>query len=907
MNQDRWRRLSDLIDGALAQSAESRDVWLREACKGDPGLFGEVHAMLQSEDQDVTGIQGSLNAARAGFLASNLIASGTRLGPYRIMGLIGQGGMGTVYEGHREDGFEKRVAIKLIRFGLDDDFARRRFLYERQILAKLDHPNIAALLDGGDSAHGLPYLVMEFIEGKPLMEASAGLSIRQKLELFQVILGAVSYAHGNLVVHRDLKPANILIAKGGAPKLLDFGVARLIEEDMARANTMTSGGLMTPDYASPEQIKGETVGVASDIYSLGAVLYELLTGARPHRLKFYSTAEIVRSICETEPRPPSSSVEHQTAKQLKGDLDTLVLHALAKEPQLRYISADAFAAEIEEYLKGRPLKVRPTSTVERAWKFVKRNRLVVGGGLALAASLVIGITVSTIQARRAERRFSQVRELANTFLFDFDKEISNVPGTTKAREMLAATSQKYLDNLAADAGNDRGLLLELATSYEKLGDVQGSPGRSNLGRTKDAAVSYQKAIAILERLSKMDPVYRTRLAADLGFYSRIAGDLIEPAIALQSATRAAEIAEQVYRDAPKNQEAMNNAARAFDILLSIQQGLYHSEDALLSGRKAISLYEQQAAATPTPRLLHSIALAGHRLALVHRNLADLGEAEATERRSMESERKSVGSATKGVSYQSFIAGAHEGLAIIAYSERYPNRGDLTASAAEWQEALDLWSKLASADPNDINRQTMVASVASNLALIRLRQADFAQAEVLSKQGDDAMADLVKRAPGSGLLMNRRPVALSIRALVLARAGDKEAARGKSAAALEMLRSAVLHSGSSVDERLDLCGQLLRHAEVLTMIGDADSARAAVDEVDGLERGLDQELKVHMAMAYQAGSYRMTLAQAEQAAGQLAAAAHNYEQAVKLWQPFQSAQPYIQQKIAQAVSLQNRIR
>jgi serine/threonine protein kinase len=493
MNSDRWRRLSDLIDGALAQPDETRERWLRQASQDEDGLFEEAQALLASEQQDFTRIRDSLHSARTEMFSASLVGPGARLGPYRIVRLIGQGGMGAVYEGWREDGFEKRVALKLIKFGLDSDVARRRFLFERQILAKLDHPNIAGLMDGGDSEGGLPYLVLEFVEGKPLLEAAAHLPVKKKLELFREILSAVSFAHRNLIVHRDLKPSNILITSDGTPKLLDFGIAKLLDsdaEEASQAHTMTSAGMLTPDYASPEQVRGEPAAVASDIYSLGAILYELLSGARPHRLESYSTADVYRSICERDPLAPSvATADPKLKRALEGDLDTLILGALAKEKSARYHSADAFDAEIERFLEGRPLSIRRASAFQRSWKFVKRNRLTVFGAVALAASLVGGIAISTFQARRAEQHFAQVRELANTFLFDVDKEIATIPGSTRAREMLAGTAQKYLDKLAATAGSDTSLLVELVASYEKLGDVQGLPGQSNLGRTTDAAQS----------------------------------------------------------------------------------------------------------------------------------------------------------------------------------------------------------------------------------------------------------------------------------------------------------------------------------------------------------------------------------------------------------------------------------
>jgi tetratricopeptide (TPR) repeat protein len=515
MTPQRWQQLEALYDAVAELPPTERARFLDERCQGDEELRRELTAMLRDA---ASGFTDAVEHAAAAVKEDPDAWTGRRIGPYRIVRRIGQGGMGAVYEGIREDAFRMRVAIKLVKYSFDSEFARRRFQQERQILARLDHPNIAHLLDGGDY-EGLPYLAMEFVEGEPLLAAASTLDVRAKLRLFQQILLAVSYAHRNLIVHRDLKPANILVTAGGDPKLLDFGIARLIEEDSAAgAQTMTMAAMMTPDYASPEQVKGEPAGVASDIYSLGAILFELLGGARPHRLESYSAAEIYRAICESELRAPSAAAaDPRIRRELRGDLDTLVLHAMAKDAASRYPSAEAFSAEIERYLEGRPLTVRPASALERAWKFVKRNRLAVGVGVAAAVSLIGGATVSTIEARRAERRFAQVRELANTFLFQFYDQVTPLPGSTGVRASIVETARKYLDGLAREAGNDKGLLFELAQAYQRLGEVEGSQGKASLGQVEEARRSYQRSLDLYERLpvNRGSPAEWRRAAAQM--------------------------------------------------------------------------------------------------------------------------------------------------------------------------------------------------------------------------------------------------------------------------------------------------------------------------------------------------------------------------------------------------------
>jgi len=500
MTPERWQRLEALYDAAVELPPAERARFLDEQCRGDEDLRRELTAMFRDIAGGLTDL---VRDAAVAVVDDPGAWSGKRLGPYRLVRLIGQGGMGAVYEGAREDDFQKRVAIKLVKYSFDSDFARRRFQQERQILARLDHPNIARLLDGGNYQDRLPYLVMEFVGGEPLLAAASSLDIPAKLRLFQKILSAVAYAHQQLIVHRDLKPANILVSATGEPKLLDFGIARLIDEDNPGAGprTMTVGSMMTPEYASPEQVKGEPAGVASDIYSLGATLFELLTGARPHKLGTYSPAEVYRVVCESELRAPSATAaDRQVQRELQGDLDTLVLHAMAKEPPGRYVSAEAFSAEIQRYLEGRPLTVRRISSLKRAGKFVRRNAWAVGAGVALAASLIGGVTISTIEARRAERRFAQVRELANTFLFQFYDQVTPLAGSTAVRASIVETARKYLDGLAKDAGNDKGLILELAQAYTRLGDVQARRGGANLGQVEEARRNYQRALELYARL-----------------------------------------------------------------------------------------------------------------------------------------------------------------------------------------------------------------------------------------------------------------------------------------------------------------------------------------------------------------------------------------------------------------------
>jgi eukaryotic-like serine/threonine-protein kinase len=410
VTEERWRRLEEIFQATLDLDDGQQTAFIERECAGDQRLHDDVMALLAHDRAAGRALDAVVKDATVSLHNTNL--DGLRLGPYRVLREVAHGGMGTVYLAERADGqYHKRVAIKLIRYPGGDAGVIARFRTERQILARLDHPYIARLLDGGVSADGLPYLVMEYVEGQPIHTycRERRLSIEDQCDLFSQVCEAVSYAHRNLVVHRDLKPSNILVTSDGSPKLLDFGVAKLLAEDPGEnALTLPVARHLTPDYASPEQVRGEPANTATDVYSLGAVLYELLTGVRPHRFVTYTPDEIVRCICDTEvPRPSTAfpdGVEDPTPRKgLAGDLDNIVLKAMRKEPARRYDSVDQLRQDLDRYVRGLPVSARPDRLLYRASKFVRRNRW----GVALAATAVLCLAaamVATVSSAEEARR-----------------------------------------------------------------------------------------------------------------------------------------------------------------------------------------------------------------------------------------------------------------------------------------------------------------------------------------------------------------------------------------------------------------------------------------------------------------------------------------------------------------------
>jgi len=445
-----------------------------------------------------------------------------RVGAYKLLDPIGEGGMGRVFLAERDDAaYQRKVAVKVLRHGLEGKHGIARFRDERQILAALDHPGIVKLLDGGTTEDGLPYLVMDHVAGVPITRFAddRALGVRERLALFRGVCSAVQYAHQRLVVHRDLKPSNILVDESGAAKLLDFGIAKLIDPaSQAEARTHTGTALLTPEYASPEQARGEAVSAATDVYSLGALLYELLTGAPPLRASG-SALETLRVICEVEPPRPSTACPQDRRKAVAGDLDNIVLKALHKDPARRYPSVQHLDDDLSRHLDGLPVRARDATWTYRAAKFARRNRGKIALGAAAAVALGTLAVYSVSQARRADdqaarakRRFDEVRKLAHSLVFEVDDKIRDLEGSTAARELVVTRALEYLDGLSLEAGDDSALSLELATAYMKIGDIQGNAYDPNLGHPEQGLESYRKASLILARLPRDHTTDAARVA-----------------------------------------------------------------------------------------------------------------------------------------------------------------------------------------------------------------------------------------------------------------------------------------------------------------------------------------------------------------------------------------------------------
>ncbi|MGH9767973.1 MAG: serine/threonine protein kinase, partial [Blastocatellia bacterium] len=577
----RWERIKQIFHAALEEPPQQREAYLREACAGDQELMREVERLV-ANDRSAGDFMEELaagDAAQALIQERSRAVEGRQIGPYRLLREIGHGGMGTVYLAERADAqYQKQVAIKLIRPGMDSQHVIDRFRHERQILAGLDHPNIAKLLDGGASEDGLPYFVMDFIEGVPIDEYCdrRGLSIDRRLELFSAVCSAVHYAHQNLVVHRDLKPSNILVTADGTPKLLDFGIAKIVNPvQSSDSDAATTLRFLTPEYASPEQVTGQPITTVSDVYSLGALLYKLLTGQSPYRLKSRSAPDLARAICEEEPERPSAAVARtdKLRRRLAGDLDNIVSMALRKDPQRRYSSVEQFSEDIRRHLEGLPVIARKDAVIYRTTRFIQRHKAGLGAMALMLIILLAGVIATRRQARIAERRFNDVRKLSNSLLFELHDAIESLPGATPARELMVKRALEYLDRLAAETGNDPQLQQELATAYEKVGDIQGNPYRANLGDNKGALASYRNALAIRQALLARDQVNAKTRRELAGNYDRIGdvlretGDLEE---ALKSYRQTLAIRQRLSAEDQGSRELRRELAKGYEKVGDIQ-------------------------------------------------------------------------------------------------------------------------------------------------------------------------------------------------------------------------------------------------------------------------------------------------------------------------------------------------
>lgn len=911
-----WQQLKSLFHAALELEPAGRAVFLARACDGDTDLRRRVEQLLTSHDNAGLFLVSSA-LVDAGMITTDESApaiheqtrAGQRVGPYEIIREIGQGGMGTVFLAVRaDDQYRKQVAIKVVNRGMNTDAILRRFVMERQILANLEHPNIARLLEGGSTADGLPYFVMEYVDGLAIDEYcdAQSQSTAQRLELFREVCGALQYAHQNLVIHRDIKPSNILITAAGVPKLLDFGIAKLLSPDWASEQgeiTASMLQLMTPAYASPEQLRGLPITTAGDVYSLGVVLYELLSGHHPYHSTSRVPAEMAQVILGEEPQKPSTAVSRGhaerrrngleepeprasqkqgsgskktspskliIAKSLRGDLDNIILKALRKEPQRRYPSVQEFSEDIRRHLAGLPVTATPDTLSYRTGKFVQRNKVGVAAGAVVLITLLTATVITSWQARvarreraRAEQRFNQVRKLAQTVLFEYHDAIVKLPGSTPLREKMVKEVIIYLDNLAGESSNDVGLQTEIAAAYQKVGDVQGNPYQANLGDIEGSLASYGKALTMRKGLlaqNPTDPETRRGLAKShegLGDILWVKG---EYSASGQNYGETLRIYEELSKSTASTIEDNYGVARIYHRIGQVLSRKGDLEGALRSFRLGLAKFEEVTALAPDVKKF----------------------------------RRGKGSV------------------FLKIGDMLSQTGDSLAASQNHRKALELWSELSLAAPLDpaLKRDVVIASERIATDLEKLK--DFKGALETSKQAMAMQQELVAADPQNVQYASELGTYYVSLGRIQGKTRDFLAARENFRKGLAILNDFARTTPGWADLQRDLALAYMVVGDVLSdegvFVEAAENYRQAlkIPEAETLRR----EDPFKLARAYEGlGDSLFSIKSGGQTKKQqenLRAAEHAYQQSLAIWLDQQNRSKLLADDVGKAEAISRKL-
>ncbi|TDP72618.1 serine/threonine-protein kinase [Roseateles toxinivorans] len=838
-----WSAVKTLFEQALALPAAERGAFVANA-QADAAVCAEVLSLLAHHGASTgTGEAAFLASPAARLMSEGAARTGQRLGAWEIVRPLGAGGMGEVFEARRADGqYEGRAAIKLLKRGMDSAAVLQRFALERQALARLQHPHIAGLLDAGLSDDGQPFFVMAYVDGLPLDAAMAGRSLKERLALFLQLADAVAYAHRSLLVHRDLKPGNVLVTPEGQVMLLDFGIAKLLDpgEGLDADQTSAAARPFTPNYASPEQVRGEAVTTATDIYSLGVLLYLMLTGVRPYGRDSTSAQEAARSVLEDEPtRPSSLSPELVTdpawlsrRRQLQGDLDNILLKALDKRIAQRYASVDALAADVRAHLDGRPVSARPASVGYLAAKFVQRHRGASAGAVAAVLALLLGLAGTSWQAhaarvaeQSAEARLAQIQELLRNIVSQHAQAISNLPGGSVVREAMLTEATKNLEQLAAQPGQPRETQAVLGSALSRLADAQGNVNGMNTGKNAEAKTHAEAALRAFEAaaLTPADKVEHLIAQASahktLGRLARSAG---QPADALAQFRRAEQGLRPALQLQPDNAElrlalayVMGEIGQTYDT--QNLPNLNQRDPALAAFAEARRLFESLARDTPAADVLmrHSMMLG-----------------------------------TEAVVYDK-------------HDELDASIGRLREAARVGAEAVRI------SDPPDTGRQWSLALVQHNLGEALSRQGDTAAAEAVMTEAWRLVDQLLRDNPGNASWQPRR----TLFSLGLGRA---QAANGHCQPAAALLQPLIARWAEAKDANA-------QRRRGLALMSLAQCAQAAGNKALARPQAAEAQATFARLASAETPSPRLLLIYEARALGVMAASATSRAEAAELKQ------------------------
>jgi non-specific serine/threonine protein kinase/serine/threonine-protein kinase len=817
---DYWTEVEALFTDVLDVDDASRSRLLDARCAGRPALRADVESLVSAHFRPGPFMGPIALEPDASALQEDHL--GRIVGAFRLVERIGTGGMSAVYRGERVDSaFRQQVAVKLIAVARGDPAADRRFRAERQILASLRHPHIVTLVDGGVTGDGLGYLVMEYVEGCSIVEycRTHVLPLPERLRLCRQVCSAIHHAHRHSVVHRDLKPSNILVTPDGVPKVLDFGIAKLLDDPALGAATLASPfgpGPLTPNYASPEQLRGLPITTSCDIYALGVLLYEILTGSRPYETTAKPLDEVVELVVErqaprpsTAAQPPDGSPPYDLRRTLRGDLDAIVLRAMSKEPERRYGSAEELAADLSRYLEGEPVVAREPSLGYVVKKLAVRHRpaviaVAVCGVLVLVA-LVLAIWQSRVadgERLRAEQRFNDVRRLANALVFDIHDAVAPLPGSTPVRQQIVREALQYLERLAPEA-DDPALRLELARAYVQIGRVQGVPTAPNLGDRKGAISSLERArqiigpAALAADASIETVVHYIDATRHLSSVYLASGDRVR---AVAAAKEAVDVAEARLTRSPGEERARSLVASS-SFAAAVATGW---PDSLPRWTRAAALYHELLAASPND------AGRQRNVALVEKYLAAYYVQGNDDRKAVEHMQRALALDEARLARDPGSRTAQFDVAIDLASLAEPTwrLGDPARAAELYERSLTLRSALAASDPSDALARSRQAHTHGQLSRVYRQLRDFKKATAHGRAAV-AMYEAGPRADPS----DRRDLARAIWAL-----GDIEHDRGRAreacaayARAFDLMRAlpeADRRAGTSlnVDRLVELAGR-----------------------------------------------------------------------------------------------------
>lgn len=670
-----------------------------------PEVRAEVESLLnfdRDRDHDLTS---SIASVATEALRTVDSAGDSVCGPYRLIRLLGSGGMGSVYLAERSDGeLQQKVAIKLLHGGADRASWRERFLRERQLLAYLNHPSVARVLDAGRTGDGRPYLAMEYVDGVLIDQYAAGRGFREQLALFLRVCEGVAHAHRHLIIHRDLKPSNILVDASGQPKLLDFGIAKLLDDTVDRTQTVER--LLTPNYASPEQMRGAIQTTATDIYSLGAILYKLVTGRSPHESEDGAPNPIAVIAGPQEIQPAK-----RWNPDLPTDIDCILQQALRKEPEERYASVEAFAEDVRAFLDSRPVQARSGNAWYRTRKFARRYWLPVAAAAAVIASLSAGLYLANRERVVAESRFRQLRQLSAK-VFALDQKIRDLPGSVEARRDIVSASLEYLEGLASQLQHDPDLAQEVADGYWQIAQIQGLPTGLNLGESAQAEASLKKADALTNVVLAARPGDRHALERS-AFIAQgrmiLAQQDHHRAEALAHARETAERVNQLLQQPHLRASEIDDGAVLLNNVALAYTNMHLYSDAVSYARRAVDLGRQ--VASNQSRVGQALSMQANAL----RYQGDLDGAL----RAIEEARSISETAVYHDSiirtFQLYGVILRQGL--ILGEDGGVSLGRSEEAAQALQTALDMNERIARTDPNDSVSRGRVGTSARELGKI----------------------------------------------------------------------------------------------------------------------------------------------------------------------------------------------